>query len=74
MTRVEQSCGVVQMIDQGFRRRADEFRATASHAQSPTDREWATYCAGILEEQAVFLEKTGRCPEVPLPHRPHVDR
>ena len=58
------------MIDQDFQRRAEEFRAKALHARSEIVRNWAASCANILEEQATFLERTGRCPDVPLPDRP----
>ena len=57
------------MGNDGFWQRAEEYRARASRAASALDRDWAIYCAGLLEEQAILLERTGRCPEVPLPSR-----
>jgi len=59
------------MTDYEFLQKAEDFRAAASRARTTVERDWAVYCAGILEEQAVLLEKTGRCPDVPLPNRPN---
>ena len=58
------------MIDRGYRQRAEEYHAKAAHAPNTLDQDWAIYCASVLEEQADFLDRTGRCPEVPLPARP----
>lgn len=60
------------MIDRGYRQKAMDYRAKASLAPTLLDRDWAVYCANILEGQADLLDKTGRCPEVPLPPSPNL--
>jgi hypothetical protein len=62
------------MFVKGFRQKAEDYRVRASYAQTAIDRDWAAYCAGILEEQAAHFERTGRCPEVRLPDRPSIFR
>lgn len=57
------------MVDHSFWQKAVEYRIWASRAATARDHAWAMYCAGLLEEQALLLERTGRCPEVPLPSR-----
>jgi hypothetical protein len=49
------------MFVKGFRQKAEDYRMRASYAQTAIDRDWAAYCAGILEEQAAHFERTGRC-------------
>jgi hypothetical protein len=58
------------MVDHKLRCQAEEYRGKAVRARSVRDRNWAVYCAGVLDEQAILFEKTGRCPEVSLPIRP----
>ena len=54
------------MIELSYRQKAMDYRGKASLAPTLLDRDWAYYCANILEGQAAFLDRTGRCPEVPL--------
>jgi len=58
------------MIDRVYRQKAMDYRAKASLAPTLLDRDWAVYCANILEGLAYLLDKTGRCPDFSLPPRP----
>ena len=58
------------MIDRVYRQKAMDYRAKTSLSPTFPDRDWAVYCANILEGQAYLLDKTGRCPDFSLPPRP----
>lgn len=61
------------MSGQRYHEQADDYRAKALRAKSDDYRQWAMYCAELLEAQAEMYDLYGRCPEVNLPAHPSAD-